>query len=44
MAFLKFFWSSPWGIAVGITTTLITAVAIFGIVITVLAFSNGPGV
>lgn len=43
MAFLSFFWSSPWGIAIGVTATAITAVVIFGVVISVLAFSNGPG-
>ncbi len=43
MAFLKFFWSSPWGIAIGITTTIFVAVVIFAAVNTILAFSNGPG-
>ena len=44
MGFLRFFWSSPWGIAIGITTTIFVAVVIFAAVNTVLAFSNGPGV
>ncbi len=43
MGFLRFFWSSPWGIAIGITTTIFVAVVIFAAVNTVLAFSNGPG-
>ncbi len=43
MAFSKFFWSSPWGIAIGITTTIFVAVVIFAAVNTILAFSNGPG-
>ena len=43
MAFLRFFWTSPWGIAIGITTTIFVAVIIFAAVNTILAFSNGPG-
>ena len=44
MGFLRFFWSSPWGIAIGITTTIFVAVVIFAAVNTILAFSDGPGV